>query len=267
MPASRILRDPRIRDVARSVPGLSRVFWGTRRELLLRRGHAPIDFPGVRLRVTTREIVEKRLHPRAKEPWTVAWLERNVRDGDVVYDIGANVGGYALIAARLADAKVVAFEPAYANYQSLCDNVVLNGLGERITPLPVVLGERTELAALASDDAAAGATHSVAMNADRGYRQPVLGYALDELIATFGLPRPTLVKLDVDGFEAAVLAGARGTLGGSQLRSVLVEVDEEQTDAVRTQLGGAGFTLAERFDERDGQPLPGIWYGVFERAG
>jgi FkbM family methyltransferase len=255
-----------VRDVARSIPGLSRAYWGTRRELLLRRGHAPVDFRDVRLRVTTREIVEKRLHPRAKEPWTVEWLERSVRDGDVVYDIGANVGAYALIAARLADARVVAFEPASANYEALCGNVVLNGLGERIVPLPVVLAESTRLAELGSADMAAGATHSLAADGASGYRQPVLAFALDELIASFALPQPTLVKLDVDGAEAAVLDGARGTLARPELRSVLVEVDDAQTDAVRERIEAAGFGLAARFDERDGEPLPGIWYGVFERG-
>src|ERR671932_123659 len=62
-----------------------------------------------------RGEILSRLRPVAKEPWTVRWLERSLRDGDVLYDVGANVGAYSLIAAALG-AQVVAIEPAYANY-------------------------------------------------------------------------------------------------------------------------------------------------------
>lgn len=259
----------RLRAAARRVPGLSRLYWAAKHSLILRRGLAPIDFPGVRLRATTREIVRKRLHPRAKEPWTVDWLESSVRDGDVVYDVGANVGAYALIAAHLADTTVVALEPAFANFASLCENILLNGVGERVTPLPVVLSDSTTLAWLACDDTAAGAAmHTLGgEGAHVAYRQPVLAYTLDDLIPVFGLPVPTVVKIDVDGAEAAVLAGARATLARPELRTLLIEVDGSQTDDVQRLLAAAGLELTARFDEREGQPLPGIWYGVYERTG
>ena len=257
----------RVRAAARRVPGLPRVYWALKRRLILRRGEAPIDFPGVRVRVTTPEIAAKRLHPRAKEPWTVEWLERSVRDGDVVYDIGANVGAYALIAARLADTTVVAFEPAFANFASLCDNIILNKLDDRVTPLPVVLAASTRLAWLSCSDTAAGAAlHTLDGNARGEYRQPVLAYTLDEVIEAFALPAPTIVKIDVDGAEAAVLAGAGATLARPELRSLLIEIDVAQTDDVRRLLEEAGLVLVARFDEREAKPLPGLWYGVFERS-
>lgn len=264
-------RNEHVRNLARRVPGLSRAYWSTRRRLVIRRGHAPLDYAGapLRIRATTREIVEKRLHPRAKEPWTVDWLVQSIRPGDVVYDIGANVGAYSLIAATLAggDVSVVAFEPAYANYEALCENVVLNRVADRVIPLPIVLAERTRLASLESAETVAGATHSLTDGAGPAYRQPVLAYALDDLIGTFGLPAPSLVKLDVDGAEVLVLDGARSTIAAPSLRSVLVEIDKTQSDAVQERLRAAGLTLTSRYDEREGQPLPDIWYGVFERAG
>jgi FkbM family methyltransferase len=197
----------------------------------------------------------------------VDWLERSIRDGDVIYDVGANVGAYSLVAARMADATVIAFEPAFANYQSLCENVLLNDLAARVMPLPVGLAESTGLAWLACDDTAAGAaTHSLGGDNVRAlYRQPVLAYALDDLISVFGLPAPTVLKVDVDGAETIVLAGARATLARPALRTILIEVDETQTDGVLRLMGDAGLQLVARFDERAGRPLPGIWYGIFER--
>src|SRR5438046_1543914 len=74
-----------------------------------------LDYPGADLRigVTSRTEILSRLRPCEKEPWTVAWLERTVRPGDVLWDVGANVGAYSLIAASLGReaAQIVAVEP------------------------------------------------------------------------------------------------------------------------------------------------------------
>jgi FkbM family methyltransferase len=231
---------------------------------------ARLDYPGapVRVRVHTDRIVHSRLHPNAKEPWTVSWLERNLGAGDVLYDVGANVGAYALIAAAFSRgvAHVVAFEPGYANYSALCDNVLLNGFADSITPLPVVLGETTRLGTFSYSETVAGAAlQELDAPGAAVYKQPVLVHALDDLLEWFALPQPTLIKLDVDGAEAAVLRGARRTLERPQLRSLVVEVANEVTDDVTAALDGAGFRLAQRITQRLGEPLPGIWYGVFDR--
>lgn len=225
-----------------------------------------IDYPGadILVGVTSRREILSRLRPCAKEPWTVDWLERTLRDGDVLYDIGANVGGYSLIAASLGreGARVVAVEPSYANYAALCDNVVMNRFENMVVPLPVLLGETTGLVGMGYRDIEAGAAeHEVG---DGGL--PTLSFRLDDLVAQLDLRAPTLLKIDVDGAEAAVLAGARATLARPELRSVLVEVERSGGDVVAATLAGAGLQLAERIDERDGVPLARVWYGVFERA-
>jgi FkbM family methyltransferase len=185
----------------------------------------------------------------------------------VLYDVGANVGAYALIAATLR-ARVVAFEPGYASYAALCDNVVLNGLEDAVTPLPVVLGERAGLATLDYGGIDAGArTFSAGTSLNVAYRQPVLVHRLDDLVEQLGLPPPTLVKLDVDGAEAAVLSGGARTIARSELRSLLVEVERERADDVVPRLEQAGLALRERIDERDGEQLRHVWYGIFDRAG
>ena len=101
-----------------------------------------IDYGGadIVIGVTSRTEILSRLRPCAKEPWTVAWLERTLRAGDVFYDVGANVGAYSLVAAALGRAeRVVAVEPGYASYAALCDNIVLNGRQDVVVPLPAVL--------------------------------------------------------------------------------------------------------------------------------
>lgn len=252
------------------MPGASLLYHAALRWYLRRRGVARLDYAGADITIgaTSTEILHLRLRPVAKEPWTVDWIEQNFGAGDVLYDVGANVGVYSLIASKVAGGRgtVVAVEPGYANFAALCDNLQLNRSTEDVLPLPLVLGERSRLGNLAYRDTSAGAAIHVLDGAKGAYRQPVLVFALDDLIDRFELPVPTLVKLDVDGSEGAVLAGARQTLLRPRLRSVLVEVETAQTDAVCAALGSAGFDLSQRIDDRYGEPLPDVWYGIFTRS-
>lgn len=263
-----LIRNKRARTLARSVPGLVPVYRVLLRRYLLTRGRATLDYPGARieLRTASDEVIGLRLRPVAKEPWTVEWIEANLQPGDVLYDIGANVGDYALIAAAVGGLRVqvVAIEPAYASYAELCENVLLNDVAATVLPLPVLLGERTSLDVLALRSTDAGAADHGAV-AGQGYRQPVLGATLDDLVQRFGAPQPTLIKLDVDGAEASVLAGAQSTLESPALRSLVIEIEASQTDAVLERMQGAGFELTRRIDDRYGEPLPGVWYGIFDR--
>ena len=262
-----LIRSKRLRALGRSVPGLEPAYKVLLRVAMRRRGVGRLDYARVplRIKVTSDEIVQLRLRPVAKEPWTVDWIEAHVHDGDVVYDVGANVGTYSLIAAVAADVRVVAVEPAFANYAALCDNLLLNGVADRVLPLPIVLAERSRVASLGSDDTHAGAAVHALDREGSAYSQPVLAFALDDLVRDFGLPRPTLMKVDVDGAEVAVLAGASESLRDPGLRSIVIEAEDANTDEVVRLLGEAGLTLAQRIDERYGERLPGVWYGIFER--
>ena len=223
-----------------------------------------LDWSGGELRahVPSRRIAHSRLHPQEKEPWTVAWLERYVRPGDVVWDVGANIGAYTLIAARLG-ATAVAVEPDVVNASLVARNATLNGLDHAVTVLPLALGASSGVVALEDGERQAGSTHRVAaVTVQAGL---VLAYALDDLLAAFAVPSPTLLKVDVDGLEADVMAGASQTLADERLRSVLVEIDIANGKRVVSLADEAGLSLVERHDARDGVLLKGVWYGVFER--
>lgn len=225
----------------------------------------PLDYAGAPLRIVASAY--RRQATAAKEPFTVTWLEESLRDGGVLYDIGANVGGYSLIAAaQSADVRVVAFEPAYKNYAALCDNVVVNSFADRVVPVPLALGRETRLATFRHRRLIVGGARHESRAApgeldwQPDYEQPGLVAALDDVVRWFGLPAPTHAKVDVDGAEAEVFEGAAATLAAPTLRGILVEMADDP-DAISSLLRTAGFSL------RRVHETPAVAYGLFDRSG
>ena len=67
-----------------------------------------------------------------KEPITITWMD-NMKPGEIVIDIGANVGMYSLMSSVSRGTKVYAFEPEASNYNLLCHNIRLNNVADKVT--------------------------------------------------------------------------------------------------------------------------------------
>lgn len=197
-----------------------------------------------------------RLRSCAKEPETVKWIETYVGPGDVVFDIGANVGVYSFVIDRHSKgrAKVYAFEPGAATFLQLTRNIALNGCGERIIPLAIGFGASTRLATFNYSSTVPGAAlHSVDSAVDAqgrsfvpAMRQPILLYSIDDFVAEFGIERPVHIKIDVDGSELDILKGATKTLSDARLRTIMIELEPTSPSASQATglLERAGFGLA-----------------------
>jgi FkbM family methyltransferase len=228
--------------------------------------HGRLDYAAadIHLRLSSRAEFH-RLRSCAKEPFTVRWIEQRVQPGEVLYDIGANIGVYTLIAAvAVPGARVVSFEPGPANFAALCANLDLNSVADRVTAVPVALGDRPRTAALGDHALAPGASITVG-GPDRKAPLTALVDRLDDLIERFDLPLPDHVKLDVDGAELEVLAGAGRVLASGRIKSALVELDPERGDRVVAKLERDGFALVERATGGD-RPRGAPSYGLFARS-
>jgi len=232
-----------------------------------------LDYPSaeIYLRVTTK-TEGFRVKACAKEPFTIAWIESRIAPGDVLYDIGANVGAYSLLAACRpgGGARVFSFEASYINLASLATNVAINGLGHLVTPVPVALSDRTEMDVFHLRGTEAGhARHVLGHEApatDPSFvSQPVMVFRLDDFIEQFRVPLPHHVKLDVDGGELAVLRGATNTLASPGLKSALVEVETERSDDVVSVLAAAGLSLEQKILKPSKTGEHQVWYGLFVR--
>lgn len=230
--------------------------------------YAPAD---IMLRVTSK-TEWRRLRSCSKEPFTVAWIERMIDGGDVLYDIGANVGAYSLVAARkpTGAARVFAFEASLENVAALGHNIVLNDVAGDVTPLPIALSNTNGLGTFNLRRLEPGsAKHMLEAESPDGptlYAQPVITYRLDDLIRLLNLPLPHHIKLDVDGSEMAVLEGAAQTLASPALKTMLVEVSTELSAEVTQFLEAKGLRPCWRAKIRSKSGVYRVWYGLFLRT-
>lgn len=131
-------------------------------------------------------------------------FERTITAGSVVFDIGAHVGFYTLLASVLVgpEGKVIAFEPSPRNLVFLKDHLHLN----QIT--------NASLIEAAVADSSGGARFEESDQSDfTGHISTageieVRAVSLDELIQSGEIPMPNYVKIDVEGAELLVLRGA-----------------------------------------------------------
>ena len=127
--------------------------------------------------------------------------------GSVVYDIGANVGFYTLLAAaRVGDqGRVIAFEPLPANIDFIHRHLQLNHMANAHV-IGAAVGDCAGEAAFAPGRNRSTGTLSAAGD----LRVKVV--SIDEMVATGELPPADCMKIDVEGSELSVLRGARELL-------------------------------------------------------
>lgn len=216
--------------------------------------HGPLRFRQLRSAFTASAV--ERFH--TDEPETLAWID-GFAAGDVFWDIGASIGVYSLYAALKTGVTVYAFEPSGFNFGVLVDHVALNGLGERVHPLCIAIGRQNGLGELYMSQASPGHGGNALDRPENQYsdftpvfRQSVLAFSIDGLRERYGLAAPTHIKIDVDGIEDDIVAGAAATL--PEVRSVLIEVqgriEGERERTLEARLATAG--LVEDRSVRDG---------------
>jgi FkbM family methyltransferase len=212
-----------------------------------------------------------------KEPCTLAWIAGFDR-ADVLVDIGANVGMYTIWAAATRGVKVFAFEPEAQNYALLNRNILFNRLQQLVKAYCIGLSDKAGLTDLyMADVTAGGSCHALGEAVDYKYEPLPVAFAqgcmaarLDDLVEAGQIPTPTHIKIDVDGIEPKVVAGARKTLENEAVRSALIELNlnlADHRELVR-ELDGLGFRCdpaqVERSMRQDG-PFKGVAEHVFTR--
>ena len=187
-----------------------------------------------------------------REKVTMYWLRTVLCDGDIIYDVGANVGAYSLYAAmKYPSCQVYAFEPAYVNFCSLCENIKVNQLDGRVLAYPLGIGSQVKPNKMFLRDTTSGsALHGLGVPESEGrefvakFTQGTFETSLDLFSKDARSDFPNHIKIDVDGGEGYVLDGMINVLSDRRLRSIMVEVNQRVwTDRIEETILKTGFEL------------------------
>ncbi len=189
---------------------------------------------GVTLRIDLRDYTQRGMFYDAYETQELNFMATVLRPGDIVLDVGANVGIFTLVAAKAVgpSGSVHAFEPVPGNWERMQENVQLNGFTNvtlnrsavRDHPGTVALGINAEMARTSGASTSGFFTVSQMVDAVIEVTAPaetIDDYASDKLAK---LPI-RLVKIDVEGSEPSVLAGMSSVLHAHRIDIVMIEVN------------------------------------------
>jgi len=149
----------------------------------------------------------------------MGFLLHLLRPPDLFCDIGANVGSFTILASAARGARTRAFEPITDTFADLTANIVVNKVEDLVKASRMALGRGPgELRFTTTQDT----TNHVALAGDAGNAQAVDVDSLDRQLAG---EMPTMLKVDVEGWEQEVLLGARETLTKPSLLAVILELN------------------------------------------
>jgi FkbM family methyltransferase len=184
------------------------------------------------------------------------FCEEHLCPGATVLDVGANIGLYALLCGRLAGPTglVHAFEPEALNASRLRENIALNGLGN-VQVFEVAAYSHPGTVELNVFAPSFNSWHSIGRPklpdprdatkvVDPVSTRTVTATTLDDHCAKHGLQTIDLLKIDVEGAELDVLAGAQALLAERVVRSLLFEVSLPQIEALGHEPGAVFELLA-----------------------
>jgi FkbM family methyltransferase len=164
------------------------------------------------------------------EPRDMLFCAHLLRQGDLFFDVGANVGSYSIIAAKVCGARAVAFEPAPETIGQLRDHLRLNGIEHLV---------RVEQCAISNHEGTVRFTSGEnALNRVSDSGTEVRCRTLDSFVDE----EPLFVKVDVEGHEREVVAGASKFFSRSMPKAVTLETPIQYRNAAFVDaMRGFGF--------------------------
>ena len=184
-----------------------------------------------------------------------------LRKEDVFFDLGANVGVYSVLASVNAGAKSIAVEPVQATFDKLYLNIKINNAEDKIVPLLVGIADTAGELKFTNNFATENRVIND-VNATNVTTVPVL--TLDKLMNDYGIP--SLIKMDIEGYESHALAGGKDLLATQDLKVIFIEVMGSalrygiDNEKIISQLTSYGFRpYRYRPDSKEFVPITGSY--------
>ncbi len=171
----------------------------------------------------------RRLVPHESEPALAAYLRTHIRPGEFVVDVGSFLGTYAILGARAVGptGRVLALEPSPFSFEMMTRHLRYNGVAARVDARRVAAGAAAEQRELAMWTAEPY-RNMLATSASPTERVTVDIVTLDDLCRGASRP-PDWIRIDVQGVELDVLAGAKEIIRAARDRiTIIIEVHPDQ---------------------------------------
>lgn len=202
---------------------------------------------GASIQLMAQDAVHRHIYLHAMyEPATTALLRATLQPGWTVLDVGANAGYFSLLAADLVGpgGRVYAFEPNPELFALLHRSALLHPAANLVAVQAALGEEQAEVSLYVPADAANTGLSTVRKDVAGGgaLTVPVKMLRLDDFCAGHSL-HPRLIKIDVEGHELPVLAGALRTLRSVQPDYVVCELETSRCPAgpLLAYMDGLGY--------------------------
>jgi FkbM family methyltransferase len=188
---------------------------------------------------TDHPIVDSIMETGEWESKTTKFIKDNLKSGQVFIDIGASVGYYTLLSAKIVGStgKVYAFEPLDVNLDLLLKNVVENGF-KNIVWFPLALSDKEKIDCKFYGNLNVPGQFS--LKGTDGYYKKISTIVFDELNKKEHIV-PDMIKIDVEGSQLEVLMGMKEIL--STDRELTIIVEDYTQDSVEWLINNYGFEL------------------------
>ncbi|WP_165872024.1 FkbM family methyltransferase [Natrarchaeobius halalkaliphilus] len=173
-------------------------------------------------------------------------LLTEVTPGDVVWDVGANIGIYTCLLKQLPTVEPIAFEPFPENKRRLKQNLRLNGIDATIVDAALSDRNTTVEFGLASNQNG-NLGGSKILRTDEGNMVTVPARTGDSL----EIPQPSVVKIDVEGAEQDVINGMKKTLRTSNCRIIYCEIHHSDSGSSIFEYGSTPSHLKQTLQDFD----------------
>lgn len=175
-------------------------------------------------------------------------VARLVVPGDTVVDGGANIGYMTVLAGHMAgpEGRVIAFEPHPVLYSRLCEHVrlaELHGCQARFNLREQALGSTTGNAWLHVPGGFEQNDGLASMIPSKDAGEHRLEVSLTTLDEALDVDSVKLLKLDIEGYEAEAITGARQLLKSGRVRNILFEDHELGLGQMASSLQAYGYEI------------------------
>lgn len=148
----------------------------------------------------------------------MAFVLHFLRKDDIFIDIGANIGSYTILAASEVGAETISIEPIPSTFNILTTNLKLNNLENKVRSINVGLGSEEGILKFTKS---LDTVNHVATSVETETLD-IKVEILDDIII---ITKPTLIKIDVEGYETEVLKGMENVLNSPHLKAIIIEMN------------------------------------------